>query len=136
MSKSKILIVDDEAGVRFGMREFLETRGYTAGDTNCCQGAEDLFRSMCPDAAIIDYLLPDGTALDLMPRLKAIDPGVPLIILTGHGSIDLAVQAIKEGAEQFLTKPVDLSTLLIILERSLENQRNHRKQIALKSQQA
>jgi DNA-binding NtrC family response regulator len=136
MLKSKVLIVDDEAGVRFGMREFLEAHGYKADDTHCCQGAEDLFRTMRPDAVIIDYLLPDGTALDLLPRLKAIDPGVPLIILTGHGSIDLAVRAIKEGAEQFLTKPIDLSTLLIILERLLENQRNHRRQIARKSQQA
>jgi DNA-binding NtrC family response regulator len=91
---------------------------------------------MRPDVAVMDYLLPDGTALDLLPRLKTIDPGVSLIILTGHGSIDLAVRAIKEGAEQFLTKPVDLSTLLIILERSLESQRNRRKQIARKSQQA
>src|SRR5215510_544839 len=135
MSKSKVLIVDDEPGVRFGIHEFLETHGYQVENTNCCGGAVDLFRSMRPDAAIIDYLLPDGTALDLLPRLKAIDPGVSLIILTGHGSIDLAVRAIKEGAEQFLTKPVDLSTLLVILERSLESQRNHRKQIARKSQQ-
>ena len=136
MSNIKVLIVDDESGVRFGIHEFLVTRGYKAEETNCCQGAENLFRSMRPDAAVIDYLLPDGTALDLLPRLKAIDPDVPLIILTGHGSIDLAVRAMKEGAEQFLTKPVDLSTLLVILERSLENQRNHRKQIARKSQQA
>jgi DNA-binding NtrC family response regulator len=136
MSKSKVLIVDDEPGVRFGMREFLETHGYKVDDTNCCRGAEDLYRAMRPDVAVIDYLLPDGTALDLLPRLKAIDPGVSLIVLTGHGSIDLAVRAIKEGAEQFLTKPVDLSTLLVILERSLESQRNHRKQIARKSQQA
>ncbi len=136
MSKSKVLIVDDEPGVRFGIREFLETHGYQVDDTNCCQRAEEMFRTMHPDAAVIDYLLPDGTALDLLPRLKALDPGVPLIILTGHGSIDLAVRAIKEGAEQFLTKPVDLPTLLVILERSLENQRNQRKQIARKSQQA
>jgi DNA-binding NtrC family response regulator len=136
MPKSKVLIIDDESGVRFGIREFLETHGYKAYDTNCCQGAEDLFRAMRPDAAVIDYLLPDGTALDLLPRLKAIDPVIPLVILTGHGSIDLAVRAIKEGAEQFLTKPVDLPTLLVILERSLENQRNHRKQIAQKSWQA
>jgi len=136
MPKIKVLIVDDEPGVRFGIREFLEAHGYKAEDTNCCRGAEDLFRAMRPDAAVIDYLLPDGTALDLLPRLKAIDPGVSLIVLTGHGSIDLAVRAIKEGAEQFLTKPVDLSTLLVILERSLENQRNHRKQVARMSQQA
>jgi len=136
MSKGKVLIVDDEPGVRFGMREFLEAHGYKAYDTDRCKVAEDLFRTMRPDAAVVDYLLPDGTALDLLPRLKAIDPGVPLIILTGHGSIDLAVRAIKEGADQFLTKPVDLSALLVVLERSLENQRNHRKQIARKSQQA
>jgi DNA-binding NtrC family response regulator len=136
MSKSKVLIVDDEPGVRFGIRDFLETHGYKADDANCCRLAEEMFRTMRPDVAVIDYLLPDGTALDLLPRLKAIDPGVPLIILTGHGSIDVAVQAIKEGAEQFLTKPVDLSTLLVILERSLENKRNHRKQVAQKSQQS
>lgn len=135
MSKIKILIVDDEAGVRFGIREFLEARGYKAEDANCCQAAESLFRSMSPDAVVSDYMLPDGTALDLLPRLKAIDSSVPMIILTGHGSIDLAVRAMKAGAEQFLTKPVDLSTLLIILERSLENQRNQRKQVARKSQQ-
>jgi len=135
MSKSKVLIVDDEPGVRFGVREFLETHGYKVDDANCCRGAEDMFRATRHDAVVIDYLLPDGTALDLLPRMKAIDPGVSLIILTGHGSIDLAVRAIKEGAEQFLTKPVDLSTLLVILERSLESQRNHRKQIARKSQQ-
>jgi Response regulator containing CheY-like receiver, AAA-type ATPase, and DNA-binding domains len=136
MSKSKVLIVDDEPGVRFGIREFLEAHGYKADDANCCKMAEEMFRAMRPDAAVIDYLLPDGTALDLLPRLKAIDPGVSMIILTGHGSIDLAVRAIKVGAEHFLTKPVDLSTLLVILERSLESQRNHRKQIARKSQQA
>jgi DNA-binding NtrC family response regulator len=136
MSKSKILIVDDDPGVRLGVRDYLETHGYKADDTNCCQGAEDMFRTMHPDVAVIDYLLPDGTALDLLPRLKAIDPDIPLVVLTGHGSIDLAVRAIKEGADQFLTKPVDLSTLLIILERLLENQRNRRKQIARKSQQA
>jgi DNA-binding NtrC family response regulator len=135
MSKIKILIVDDEAGVRFGIREFLETRGYKAEDADCCQAAESLFRTMGPDAVVSDYMLPDGTALDLLPRLKAIDSSVPMIILTGHGSIDLAVRAMKAGAEQFLTKPVDLSTLLIILERSLENQRNQRKQVARKSQQ-
>ena len=68
-------------------------------------------------------MLPDGNALDLLPRLKEIDPSVPVIVLTGHGTIDLAVRAIKEGAEQFLTKPVELPALLVVLERLLENQR-------------
>ena len=53
---------------------------------------------------------PTATPSTCCPRLQALDPAVPLVILTGHGSIDLAVQAIKEGAEQFLTKPVELPT--------------------------
>ena len=69
-------------------------------------------------------MLPDGTALDLLPRLKEIDSGIPLLVLTAHGSIDLAVRAIKEGAEQFLTKPLELPTLLVILQRLLQKQRN------------
>ncbi len=56
----------------------------------------------------MDYSLPDGNALELLPRLKEADPSVPVLILTAHGSVDLAVRAIKEGAEQFLTKPVQL----------------------------
>jgi DNA-binding NtrC family response regulator len=80
-------------------------------------------------------MLPDGTALDLLPRLKEIDSGIPLLVLTAHGSIDLAVRAIKEGAEQFLTKPLELPTLLVILQRLLQKQRNHHKQLASKSRQ-
>jgi DNA-binding NtrC family response regulator len=63
-------------------------------------------------------MLPDGTALDLLPRLKEIDSDIPLLVLTAHGSIDLAVRAIKEGAEQFLTKPLELPALAVILTRT------------------
>jgi len=80
-------------------------------------------------------MMPDGTALDLLPRLREIDSGIPLLVLTAHGSIDLAVRAIKEGAEQFLTKPLELPTLLVILQRLLQKQRNHHKQLASKNRQ-
>jgi DNA-binding NtrC family response regulator len=95
----------------------------------------DIFRTSRPDAAIVDYMLPDGHALDLLPRLRDIDPTVPLILLTAHGSIDLAIRAVKEGAEHFLTKPVELSALLAILRRTLENRRNRQRQLASKSRQ-
>jgi DNA-binding NtrC family response regulator len=84
----------------------------------------------------MDYQLPDGNSLELLPKLRALDPGVPLIFLTGHGSIDLAVRAIKEGAEQFLTKPVELPALLEVLRRALENQRNRKQQLAGRTRQA
>ena len=89
-----------------------------------------------PDVAVMDQYLPDGNALDLLPKLKAIDPQVPVIILTGYGSIDMAVRTIKEGAENFLTKPVDLSTRLVILQQLLESPRNRQKELAGKTRQA
>jgi DNA-binding NtrC family response regulator len=135
MSRNKVLVVDDESGVRFGIRDFLEQQGYEIEEAETCEDAQNLFRTSRPDIVIADYMLPDGTALDLLPRLKEIDAGIPLLVLTAHGSIDLAVRAIKEGAEQFLTKPLELSTLLVILQRLLQKQRNHNKQLASKSRQ-
>jgi len=135
MSRNKVLVVDDESGVRFGIRDFLEQHGYEIEEAESCQDAQHLFRTSRPDIVIADYMLPDGTALDLLPRLREIDSGIPLLVLTAHGSIDLAVRAIKEGAEQFLTKPLELPTLLVILQRLLQKQRNHHKQLASKSRQ-
>src|ERR1044071_4569061 len=135
MSRNKVLVVDDESGVRFGIRDFLEQHGYEIEEAESCQDAQQLFRTSRPDIVIADYMLQDGTALDLLPRLREIDSGIPLLVLTAHGSIDLAVRAIKEGAEQFLTKPLELPTLLVILQRLLQKQRNHHKQLASKSRQ-
>jgi DNA-binding NtrC family response regulator len=135
MSRNRILIVDDEPGVRFGIRDFLELEGYEIDEAESCRDAQERFRASRPDVVIADYMLADGTALDLLPRLKEINPDTPLLILTAHGSIDLAVRAIKEGAEQFLTKPLELPALTMILKRLLENQRNRHKQLASKSRQ-
>lgn len=136
MSRNRILIVDDEPGVRFGIRDFLELQGYEVDEAENCRDAHDIFRTSRPDVVIADYMMNDGTALDLLPRLKEINPDTPLLILTAHGSIDLAVRAIKEGAEQFLTKPLELPALAMILQRLLENQRNRHKQLASRSRQA
>jgi DNA-binding NtrC family response regulator len=127
--------VDDEPGVRFGIRDFLEQQGYEIEEAQSCEDAQNLFRTSRPDIVIADYMMPDGTALDLLPRLKEIDPDTPLLVLTAHGSIDLAVRAIKEGAEQFLTKPLELPALQVILQRLLQKQRNHHKQLASKTRQ-
>jgi DNA-binding NtrC family response regulator len=123
-------VIDDEAGVRFGIREFLAVHGYEVDEAESCRAAEEFFRRNRPDAVILDYLLPDGDALSLMPRLRAVDATVPLVILTAHGSIDLAVRAVKEGAEQFLTKPVEMGSLLVVIQRLLDARRTRRRQLA------
>jgi DNA-binding NtrC family response regulator len=136
MARNKILLIEDETGIRFGILDFLRTHGYEVVWADTCQEGLEVFRREQPDAVLLDYMLPDGNALELLPRVKEIESGTPIIILTGHGSIDLAVRAMKEGAEQFLTKPVELPSLLVILQRLLENQRIRQKQLAGKSGQA
>jgi DNA-binding NtrC family response regulator len=88
------------------------------------------------DAAVVDFSLPDGDGLDVLRTLKAQDPSLPVLLLTGHGTIDLAVKAIKEGAEQFLTKPVELPALLVVLDRALEASRMRSVSLARKTSRA
>lgn len=128
MAKTRILLVDDEDSIRFGMRDYLEARGFSVSDADSCMKARDLFQSSPPDVAVIDYRLHDGSAIDLLRAFRQIDPDVPLVVLTAYGSIDLAVQAVKEGAEQFLTKPIEMPTLYAILKRLLGNRRLQRQQ--------
>jgi DNA-binding NtrC family response regulator len=135
MARNKILLIDDEGAVRFGIRDFLEQHGYQVAEAETCQEAPELIRSFHPDVVLLDYLLNDGNALQLLPRLKELEPAIPIIILTANGSIDLAVRAIKEGAEHFLTKPVELPALLVLLERLTEQQRHRQKHLIDKAQQ-
>ena len=123
-------MVDDEERIRFAVRDFLELQDYEVIEADTCASAEAVARDGRPDAAVLDYGLPDGNALDLLPKLKAIDPDLPIVILTGQGTIDLAVRAIKEGADHFLLKPVELPALLILLQRLLERERTHRRELA------
>src|SRR5262245_62323598 len=130
MARPTILIVEDEDAIRFAIRDFLELKGYGVLEAATGQAAQEALQQQNVSAAIIDYSLPDGNALAFLPRLKALEPSMPVVILTGHGTIDLAVRAIKEGAEHFLTKPLELPALLVVLERELENARNRRRQQA------
>ena len=132
---ASLLIVDDEAPIRFALRSFLEDRGFAVLEADTLESAERTVREARPDAVILDYVLPDGNALDVLPRLKDFDPTLPVIVLTGHASVDLAVRAVKEGADHFLAKPVDLPALHVVLMRALEQERDRRKKAAVRPRQ-
>lgn len=117
MTRKRILIVDDEDSIRFGMSAFLEGSGYSVVAAEGCAQACAAFAATPPDAAVIDYRLEDGTAMDLLRSFRAIDPDVPLLIMTAYGTADRAMQALQEGAAQFLNKPIDMPALLHILQR-------------------
>ena len=129
----RVLIVEDQVRLRKSVAEYLVLRGCDVVEAESCREAEEAFRSQMPDVALIDYRLPDGDALELLPRLKGINPEVPVVILTGHGSVELAVRAMKEGAEQFLTKPVDLGALHLVITRLLETGRLKNREAAVRS---
>src|SRR5262245_52729155 len=90
-----VLVVDDDDAVRRGVREYLEAVGYQVSEAGTCDAAREVFRSTRLDIALIDYSLPDGNAIQLLKAFKALDRDVPVLVLTAHGSIDLAVRAIK-----------------------------------------
>lgn len=127
--EGRILVIDDEPQFLGTVQSFLQNSGFEVLTGASCRQAEEIHAAARPDAAVLDYSLPDGNILEVLPRLRAVDASFPIIIMTGHASIELAVQAIKLGAEHFLTKPVDLSALAVMLERSLETKRIRRKQI-------
>ena len=127
---SSILIVDDEASARSGIADSLRMHGFQVVEAGTLHAGELAFRERSPDLAIVDQLLPDGTGLDLIKLLHRIDDRVPILMLTAHASVDLAVQAIKAGAENFLAKPIYPAALFVVVQRVLDSYRDRRRQVA------
>jgi DNA-binding NtrC family response regulator len=125
--RAHVLLVEDDAAVRQGVREYLVASGFQVSEADSCAAAHVLFQTVRVDLAIMDYHLPDGNAIHLVTTFKDLDRDVPIVVLTGHGSIELAVRTIQAGADQFLTKPVDLAALLVVIEKCLEHGRNRRQ---------
>ncbi len=105
-----VLVVEDDAQLRFGMCGALRALGFDVREADSCESAMRAFTAQ-PDVIVTDLRLPDGDALDLLPRLRTTSPDTPVFIVTGYGTIDLAVRAVKQGAEDFLSKPVDMKVL-------------------------
>ncbi len=136
MADYTFLLVEDEETVRSSISRFLAKEGHKVLEARSVAEAQAMLHRSRPDAAILDYKLPDGDGLELLRALKSIDSTIPSVLLTGHGSIELAVRAIKEGAEQFLTKPVELPALLVVAERLIEHRRNRQSALAVKSRES
>jgi DNA-binding NtrC family response regulator len=138
--KFRLLVVDDEKNIREGLAASLEMDGYevaTAGD-----GKEGLrrFGKGDIDLVITDLRMPGLSGEELLRHIDAESPGVPVIVLTGHGTVENAVEAMRQGAWDFLTKPVNLDHLgqlvkralanreLVLKHRQMEEELEHRKQ--------
>jgi DNA-binding NtrC family response regulator len=126
----KILLVDDDDDLRRAYAAHLIANGFVVEEAEDTASAHKSFVATRPDVVILDFRLPDGTAAELVPSLKELEPTVPIIVLTGFGSMELGVSLIKSGAEQCLSKPVEASALVMIVNKVLQNSRNQQKQLA------
>ena len=108
----RVLLVEDDEAIRFGVARHLERNGFVVAEAVSCETARERFRAFDPHAVVTDYRLPDGEALPLISDFRRQKPSVPILVLTGYGTIDLAVRAVKRGASNLLTKPVDMDRLV------------------------
>ena len=130
----RVLVVDDEAASRKGLQALLEKQGYRV--EGAATGAEALekARSFRPAVVIADLVMPGMDGLELLRNLQEETPFATTILLTGKGSIETAVQAMKAGAYDYLTKPVDLERLTFLLEKALDRARIGRELDLLRRQ--
>ncbi|MCR5699204.1 MAG: response regulator, partial [Treponemataceae bacterium] len=116
----KILICDDEKNIREGLAASLEMEGYETVLAENGKVAIERISKGDIDLVITDLRMPEVTGEQVLEKVSTETPGVPVIILTGHGSIDSAVDAMRNGAYDFLTKPFNLDQLTMIVKRALQ----------------
>ena len=117
---SKVLIIDDERAIRNTLAEILEHEGYKIETAeNGEEGYEKLIKTK-PDVVLCDIKMPKMDGLEFLEKARNYAPDTPLIMISGHGNIDTAVEAVKNGAFDFIGKPPDLNRLLITLRNALE----------------
>jgi len=129
-----ILIVDDEPLVRRSLSELLTLSGYVVSAASNGREALDLLKSYTTDIIITDMKMPEMDGMHLLKQIKTDYPDIPVILITGYGSIENAVDAIKEGAYDYITKPIVDSEIKIVIERLIKQRQLLEENIRLKEQ--
>lgn len=125
----KILLIDDEEATRFGFSRYLSKAGYLVHEAANLFEAKESINSQRYDAVLLDVNLPDGSGLDWIIEVRQSYPDIPIVVITGYGDIPVAVEAMRRGADNFLTKPVNMADLEVFLRKSLEIGSLRRRQL-------
>ena len=118
MTNTPILIVDDEPGVLEGLKDFLEDEGYEVHEALEANEGLEVFRSVRPDMVLTDLRMPGMTGIELIGEIRKLDRETPIVVVTGYGTLESAIDAIKLDVFDFITKPIDLDSLKGTLERA------------------
>jgi DNA-binding NtrC family response regulator len=118
--KYRVLAIDDEPAMIEWLKILLEHEGYEVRTAMIGTRGEEIFKTWKPDVVITDMMLPDVDGLELLRKFKQTHADTEVIVVTGHGSVPKAVEAMKGGAHSFVEKPIEPDTLLAVLERAIE----------------
>src|SRR5215216_222738 len=129
-----ILLVEDKESLRRVLRLTLESAGYGVAEAEDARAAAQALAREPFRLVLTDLRMPHGSGLDVLRASKAADAEVPVVLMTAYGSIDEAVQAMKDGAHDFLQKPVDSNHLLLLVGRALEHQRLRTENVLLREE--
>lgn len=128
-TKGRILVIDDEPGIRRGCQRALSSQGYQTD--SAATGEEGLLKigQEGYDLVLLDIMMPGMSGMETLKRIPDIDSNLVCVVITGYATVELAVQAIKQGAYDFITKPFDADTLLLTVEQGLE-----KRQLSMQAQ--
>jgi DNA-binding NtrC family response regulator len=129
-----ILIVEDKESLRAMLRQTLETRGWAVDEAADAYEARRRLQGHRYLVVLTDLKLPAGSGLEVLRSAREADPEIPVIVMTAFGTVEEAVQAMKDGAADFLTKPVDTDHLLLLLDRAIEKRRVFTELVLLKEE--
>jgi DNA-binding NtrC family response regulator len=131
-----VLLVEDKPELRAMLRKALERAGYTVEDASDGNAAVEKVRSRRYLMVLTDLKLPGNSGIDVLREARRVEPTLPVIIMTAYGSVEEAVTAMKEGAFDFIQKPVDLDHLRLLLERAARQQELLRENLLLREEYA
>jgi len=132
--RESILVVDDEAGVRSSLAGILGDEGYVVEAVESGEACLAALEARRYDLLLLDVWLPKMDGLETLSRVRTLDPELPVIVISGHGSIEAAVKAVRLGARDFVEKPLSLEKTLLVVKNALRQQRLEVENRALKEQ--
>src|SRR5512140_2575641 len=132
MSGETILIVDDEESVRKSLADVMRDEGYEVVTAASGREGIDLLNEAQPALALLDIAMPGMDGIETLRRFREIRPDLPVIMVTGHGTIETAVKTTKMGAYDFMVKPPELAHLILVVKHGLDERRLREENESLK----
>ena len=120
MPKGKILIIDDDKLIRWSLNKYFSGHGYQVGEAASANEGLEKVKEMIPDLVLVDVRLPDVTGIEVLKGIKEIDPDIITIVMTAYGEVDTAVKALKLGAYDYVTKPLEFEKLKLEIQKALD----------------